>query len=279
MAEILKLGSKGPAVKAWQEFLKGLVRPALQVDSDFGPATRAATETFQAQAGVTRDGMVGPNTIAAAKERGFKGFPGDLVAALDPDAVSHSAFSKAQAALRSGKLILVSAGHSNVPPRDPGAVGSGFTEAILTVELRDAVAAEIRRTAEQHSVIEDGSDGKNDPLSKALVLARRADVAVEFHWNASSNPSAHGVEVLSKPGKKALAQRLAVAIHNATGITLRGDLGWKPDNSGQHHRLAFCEAGGLIVEVCFISSRDDMVRYRENFREVVSNLAAVLASA
>lgn len=170
--------------------------------------------------------------------------------------------------------ILVSAGHTNVKGQDRGAAGGGFIEGILTTELRDAVAANLRELGET-DVVEDGFDGVNDPLKKALVLARAAKVAVEFHWNAGP-PKATGIEVLAKPRHKALAQTLAKAIGDATGLVLRGESGWKADNSGQHHRLAFCEAGGLIVEVCFISNASDMKAYRDNFEKVASNLAGVL---
>jgi N-acetylmuramoyl-L-alanine amidase len=176
------------------------------------------------------------------------------------------------------KTILVSAGHTNVAGQDRGAIGNGFIEGNLTTELRDAVAAKLREMGLKN-VAEDGFDGENDPLKKALVLARSAQIAVEFHWNAAGSPTATGIEVLSKPSKKALAQQIANAIHQATGIGLRGDYGWKADDSGQHHRLAFCEAGGLIVEICFISNPNDMRRYRENFEAVASGVAAVIAAA
>jgi N-acetylmuramoyl-L-alanine amidase len=174
------------------------------------------------------------------------------------------------------KLILVSAGHSTVPPVDPGAVGNGFVEAQEALRLRDATAKNLREKGE--SVIEDGADGVNEPLKKALVLARKADIAVEFHFNAGP-PHAAGIEVLSKPSKKLLAQKIAGAINRATGLTLRGDKGWKADNSGHHHRLAFCEAGGLIVEVCFISNKSDMLAYKNNFAKIAENLAEVLSEA
>jgi N-acetylmuramoyl-L-alanine amidase len=174
------------------------------------------------------------------------------------------------------KTILVSAGHTNVVGQDRGAAGNGFVEGVLTTELRDAVAAKLREKGLKN-VVEDGFDGVNEPLKKAIALAKTANVAVEFHWNAAAQ-TATGIEVLSKPNKKALAQQIAKAISTATGIGLRGDGGWKADNSGQHHRLAFCEAGGLIVEVCFISNMNDMRRYRDNFEEVVSGIASVLAA-
>jgi N-acetylmuramoyl-L-alanine amidase len=175
------------------------------------------------------------------------------------------------------KTILISAGHTNVVGLDRGAAGNGFVEGVLTTELRDAIAAKLRENGVKN-VIEDGFDGENQPLTKAIALAKTAQVAVEFHWNAGP-PTATGIEVLSKPNKKALAQQLAKAVGDATGIKLRGDGGWKADNSGPHHRLGFCEAGGLIVEVCFISNATDMRLYRENFEAVVNGVAAVLAAA
>lgn len=172
------------------------------------------------------------------------------------------------------KTILISAGHSTVSPRDPGAVGNGYTEAYLAVELRDLVADELRKRG--CKVIEDGADGENQPLKKAISLARQADIAIEFHWNAGP-PSATGIEVLSKPNKKDLAQAVAGAISSVTKLKLRGDAGWKSDSSGQHHRLGFCEAGGLVVEVCFISSKVDMAAYTAHKQAVVNNIADIFA--
>lgn len=175
------------------------------------------------------------------------------------------------------KTILVSAGHSTVPPKDSGAVGHGFEEAKEALRVRDAVADSLR--SYDLTVIEDGADGINEPLRKAIALARQAAVAVEFHFNAGG-ATASGIEVLAKADKKPLAKRLAGAIQMATGLALRGgDGGYKSDSSGQHHRLGFCEAGGLIVEIAFISNAGDMARYQANFNKIVERVAEVLANS
>lgn len=171
--------------------------------------------------------------------------------------------------------ILVSAGHSTVPPKDSGAVGFGV-EADEAVKLRDAVAALLKHR--NAKVVTDGVDGVSQPLTKAIALARGAKVAVEIHFNAGP-ASATGVEILAKAPHRALAQKLAAAIGDATKLPLRGDKGYKSDSSGQHHRLGFCEAGGLIVEVCFISNQGDMKAYQSNFSTVATNLANVLSAA
>ena len=172
------------------------------------------------------------------------------------------------------KLFLISAGHTNVTGQDRGAAGNGFVEGVEAVIIRDALAASLRNRG--CSVIEDGADGVSEPLKKAIVLARKADVAIEIHFNAGP-PTATGIEVLAKSKHTKLAQRLAGAIHDATGIKLRGDGGWKSDSSGQHHRLGFCEAGGLIVEMCFISNASDMAAYKNNFTAIIENLATALS--
>jgi hypothetical protein len=55
---ILKLGSKGEAVKTLQEFLK------ITADGDFGPKTEKAVRDYQSKNGLTVDGVVGPKTWA-----------------------------------------------------------------------------------------------------------------------------------------------------------------------------------------------------------------------
>jgi len=82
---LLKVGSRGPAVK--------LVQRALGIPTDgiFGPQTRRAVRTFQARHGLTVDGIVGPQTRASlAKAQGSErdgsllrlGSRGTAVAAL-----------------------------------------------------------------------------------------------------------------------------------------------------------------------------------------------------
>lgn len=177
----------------------------------------------------------------------------------------------------SDKLILISAGHSNVPPRDPGAVSKDgkHVEAVLALRMRDAVSKLLREKG--LSVIEDGADGVNEPLRKAILLARRADYALEFHFNAGP-PTATGIEALSLPSKKVFAQKLCAAIELATNFKLRGDKGWKNQDAGQHPRLGFCQAGGVVVELCFLSNPSDIRIYLEKENRIALELAEAIAA-
>jgi N-acetylmuramoyl-L-alanine amidase len=173
------------------------------------------------------------------------------------------------------KVRLISAGHTNVQGQDRGVASGMFIEGVEAVKLRDRVATILRTRG--LSVLEDGADGINEPLKRAIALARVANVAVEIHFNGGV-PKATGIEVLAKPKHKDLAQKLAGAVHAATGLVLRGDKGYKPDNSGPHHRLGFIEAGGLILEVCFLTNSSDMAAYVAHFEDIAQGVADVLAA-
>ncbi len=56
--KLIKKGSKGSLVKAMQEVL------GLDADGDFGPGTERAVKSWQAENGLTPDGIVGPKTLA-----------------------------------------------------------------------------------------------------------------------------------------------------------------------------------------------------------------------
>jgi len=177
-----------------------------------------------------------------------------------------------------GGKILVSAGHSTGEGGAPGASSNGYTEANETLRVRDAVAAILKD--KDLTVITDGEEGVSESLRSAIALAREADVAVEFHFNSSSSNRATGIEVLARANNRTLPRNLAKAIEQATRLTLRGgDGGYKPDNSGQHASLGFCRAGGLVVEICFISNPSDMSAYEANFSTLSTKLADVVAVA
>ncbi|NBV12596.1 MAG: peptidoglycan-binding protein [Sphingobacteriia bacterium] len=68
---ILKVGSQGAEVTAWQYFLIGKGFYQGQADGDFGPKTLAATQAFQSQNGLHPDGVAGNRTLGIAMQQGF----------------------------------------------------------------------------------------------------------------------------------------------------------------------------------------------------------------
>lgn len=168
---------------------------------------------------------------------------------------------------------LISAGHSAT---DPGAVAHGHTEAAICLDMRDRVAARLLEM--QHTVFCDGNAGENLPLAQAVKLITGTDLAVELHCNASANQHATGVEVIALPAMKAVAQRIARAIASETGQRLRGDAGWIDQTQSQHPRLAFVQAGGLIVELVFMSNLADLTAFFSKQEAVVMALAGAICA-
>ena len=82
--EILKVGSKGPAVESLQKKLNES-GASLTVDGKFGPATQQAVKKFQQANSLSADGIVGPKTWAALASGGVaptSGGPGASAAAF-----------------------------------------------------------------------------------------------------------------------------------------------------------------------------------------------------
>lgn len=152
------------------------------------------------------------------------------------------------------KPVFLSAGHSNA---DPGAVAFGRKEADVAVEFRNLVSFYLTQAKVKHEL--DGAATDNLPLAATVKRTRaRTGIEVEFHCNAAANPIAGGVETLSAPADMPLGGRICVALANALGIRNRGA---KPENAGHHARLAFVQAGGIIVELFFITSPADLAAY------------------
>lgn len=171
------------------------------------------------------------------------------------------------------KIIVLTAGHSNT---DPGAVNGSDREADLAQDMRNIVAS-ILRDDYGLTVKTDGTGKGNMPLREAVKLIRGSDVAVEFHTNAAASKAATGVEALSMSKNKRWCQVLSRAVADATGWKLRGEGGFKPDNAGQHSRLAYAQAGGIVFEPFFISNDADLKLFKERKWAICRAIATAIA--
>lgn len=169
--------------------------------------------------------------------------------------------------------FTVTAGHGD---KDPGAVAkSGETEAQLMTELRDLVAVKLR--AMGHEVKTDGARWENWPLVRALRLIPQADTAIELHTNAFISEKAGGVEVISLPAQREMARTIARRIAHTLEVPVRGAGGWIDQSASARGRLAFVNAGGLIVEVFFLSNPEELAKYLDRKWLVASAIAESLA--
>jgi N-acetylmuramoyl-L-alanine amidase len=170
--------------------------------------------------------------------------------------------------------FTVTAGHG---AGDPGAVAAdGTTEAALMTELRNIVADKLRKAG--HEVKTDGAAWQNLPLVHALTLVPGSDVAVELHMNAATNVLARGVEVVSLPTRTEQARTIARRIAHVIESPVRGSGGWIDQSQSARGRLGFVRAGGLVVEVGFISNPVELHMVRSRLWLVASAIVEALTS-
>jgi len=170
------------------------------------------------------------------------------------------------------RTLMISAGHDH---RAPGVVANGFTEAELCLEFRDDLSTRLRERGIRH--LKDGEPGENLPLREAVRIAATCDLAVEFHCNGAANRGATGVETLSHARDFPLAGRLCTVMSQTQGLANRGA---KPENSGQHHRLAFVSTGGgIIAELFFLTNPADLAAYLDRREALLEAMADALADA
>lgn len=168
-------------------------------------------------------------------------------------------------------FATITAGHSNT---DPGAVNGKYKEADLVVSFRNAVAYYLREAGIQCKT--DGVGTTNQNLNAAIRLIKGSSVAVEFHMNAVASKQANGVETIALPKDKKLAQELSKAVADAFGSRLRGDNGWIDQSKSARGSLAYINAGGLIVELGFISNETELAAFQARYWIAAKAVANVL---
>lgn len=147
---------------------------------------------------------------------------------------------------------------------DSGAVGSGQQEATLAREINDKI---IKYTKTKDSTDNSGTNS-NAILANTSANIRRSGGGwhISNHLNAF-NGSAHGVEVLyGADSDKHMAERVAKAISDATGLTNRGakDGKWLyiANNSGVNDKV-------LLIEWCFIDNKSDVDKLQKNMDKAI----------
>ena len=168
-------------------------------------------------------------------------------------------------------FVTITAGHSNI---DPGAVNGKTKEADLVTNFRNAVTYYLHEAGIQ--VKNDGTGSQNDPLSAAVKLIKGSSVAIEFHMNAATSKQANGVETIALSKDKKLAQSLSAAVATALGSHLRGDNGWIDQSQSARGSLAYINAGGLIVELGFISNEAELATFQARYWIAAKAVAKVL---
>jgi N-acetylmuramoyl-L-alanine amidase len=182
------------------------------------------------------------------------------------------------------RKIYISAGHSNVPGKDRGAMGNGYIEGELTVEFRNLIVTELKKLGITATI-----DQNDSILTQSINffknLTSNSDIVLDIHWNAAS-PQATGTETLipADPTKfeTKLAHSISSCISETLNIPMRGNYddykGVKTEANSHHGRLGWMRLSGenILMEVCFISNKNDMDSYQKEKENLAKKLAKIL---
>ena len=174
-------------------------------------------------------------------------------------------------------MIFTSAGHNPGGLKtDSGAVGNGKRECDLTIEIRNLVFIEL--TKRKLKTICDRDDETLAAYLKRIETGS-GSVVLEFHFDAADSITATGSTALigndADANDKAFAKELVDTCSSVLGVKNRGVLSESMSHRG---KLGLMRESGIValLEVCFISNKEDLVKYNEKKQELAVKIADIL---
>jgi N-acetylmuramoyl-L-alanine amidase len=171
------------------------------------------------------------------------------------------------------RKLIISAGHGGT---DSGAVGNGYIERDLTIELRNLIVAELSSLG-----VKAETDPNQNALKETLAWLRgkfgSRDVLLDIHWNGGP-AAAKGAEVIIPDVSSDYEKKLAEALLKVLTDTGFKNRGVKPESETARKKLGWMRpvAENVLIEICFISNATDMKLYQANKHTIAKRIANVL---
>ena len=137
--------------------------------------------------------------------------------------------------------------------------------------------------------VPDAPDERSGPQSKTSEASPTVDcrllsvddIVIDIHFNAHTNPNARGTETIVADDATHFELRMASRLAHATADSLEIPLRCiKSESQTPHKRLAMLHLTpqSVILEVCFITSPEDVKQYRRHRRKIASTIAKNIAN-
>ncbi len=176
-------------------------------------------------------------------------------------------------------MIFISAGHNSKAKTkpDPGACANGYKEGDLALQFRDMVTAELRKLGMPYI-----TDTDEEALAQYLgrIKTGAGSVVIEYHLDAAGNATATGTTALVQEDADRLDNAFAKELSDSTAKTLgiknRGVISEALSHRG---RLGLMREQGIVclVELCFITNKDDLERFFKNMGCLAVQHAQIIA--
>lgn len=174
------------------------------------------------------------------------------------------------------RKLFITAGHRGGAT---GANANGYSEAELAIKLRNDITNAM--TAKGFEVVNDcDTDSLTNVVKDINHNCSNIDICIDIHFNSFANSSANGTEVLVQSHPTNTEIELAEDILNGVCSTLETrNRGIKKEAQSQYKRLAMLsgtKCNSVLLEVCFISSKSDMVRFKSKYNALIKKLSDII---
>lgn len=172
--------------------------------------------------------------------------------------------------------ILLIAGHGGTP-YDSGAIGGGYTEAVETRRMAQAVAPLLRNYGFDVSIYDQSQDAYKVVTQGGSLPLSGVSYVLEFHLNSAANdPSGNGIttgtEIFVHTNEQGVSVEQAILRRVcALGFKNRG-----VKRSSGLAVLRHVHSRGIshaLIETCFIDDKDDMTLYGQKFNAIARAIA------
>ena len=172
--------------------------------------------------------------------------------------------------------ILLIAGHGGTP-YDSGAVGCGYTEAVETRRMADAVAPLLRSYGFEVALYDQSRDAYKVVTQGGSLPLSGISYVLEFHLNSAANDlkgngRTTGTEIFVHTNEQGVGVEQAILRRVcALGFTNRG-IKYSSGLAVLKHVFKRGVSHAL-VETCFIDDKDDMALYGAKFDAIAKAIA------
>lgn len=172
-------------------------------------------------------------------------------------------------------MIYLISGHNG---EGTGANSSFLDEGKETIVLRNLIALNLTRLGCLDYTTDDDKDSLNTVISKLKQKVKKDDILIDIHFN-SATETANGTEIFIPTDysqeEKSLAETLLKTVCDTLGTKSRGV---KVEGQSQHSRLAILHlpCNTLLVEICFLTNKGDVYKYKEKREVLAERIAQVL---
>lgn len=172
--------------------------------------------------------------------------------------------------------ILLIAGHGGTP-YDSGALGCGYTEAVETRRMANAVAPLLRKYGFDVQMFDQSKDAFKVVTQGGSLPLSGVGYVMEFHLNSAANdPNGNGkttgTEIWVHAEEKGVTVEEAI-LRRVCALGFR-NRGVKSSDSFavlRHvHKRGISHA---LIETCFVDDKDDMKLYKAKFNDIAKAIA------